>query len=160
MVGSQQRAATRWHVFPPFDVQAVERVRGNPQQQSQQGIGKQIKYVHRGRERHDRGPEKERRQSDMQIVRKAGIDGGCKDHPNKRQKIGEGNDAAFVVFLGPVLNQGVDGNDEESTCKTQCSQENEHLKKGQSVKGNGQSKHRHADGAKRDEAVLDLSRRE
>src|SRR5260370_39416685 len=58
-----------------------------------------------------------------------------------------------------MLNQGVDGNDKESTCKTECSQKEEHLKKGQSMEGNGQSKHRHANGAKRDEAVLNLSRR-
>src|SRR5260370_15019785 len=58
-----------------------------------------------------------------------------------------------------MLNQGVDGNDKESTCKTECSQKERHLKKGQSMEGNGQRNHRHANGAKRDEAVLNLSRR-
>ena len=104
VIGGQQRTATRRHVFPPLGVQAVERVGRNPQQQSQQGIGEQIEDIHRGRERHGCGPEEERRQSHMQIVRKSGINGGCADDPDKREKIGECNDAAFVVFLGPALN--------------------------------------------------------
>ncbi len=38
VIGGKQRSATRRHVFPPYDVQAVECVRGNPEKKSQQRI--------------------------------------------------------------------------------------------------------------------------
>ena len=95
----------------------------------------------------------------MQIVRRAGIDGRRGDHTDEGQKIGKRNDASFMVLFRAVLNQGVDRDNVESTRKTKCSQEEEHLKKTQTVKGDRKCKHRHADRAKRNEAVLDLSSR-
>src|SRR5262249_43192374 len=51
-------------------------------------------------------------------------------------------------------------NDKESAGKTKSCQKNQHLGEGQSVQRNSESEHGHANGAKRNEAVLNLSRRQ
>src|SRR5947209_3521 len=57
MVRGQQGSAARRHVLPPLDVQAIQRVRGNPQQQSQQRIRKQVQHISCRRQRAQRRPE-------------------------------------------------------------------------------------------------------
>ena len=45
VIRRKQRTAPRRHVFAPLDIQAIQRVRRDPEQQSKQGIGKQIDYI-------------------------------------------------------------------------------------------------------------------
>src|SRR5579859_614355 len=91
-------------------------------------------------------------------MRKSGIDCGSSDDSDKRQPVCKSDNASFFVFIGPMLDQRIDGNDEESTRKSERGQQQNHLKKCQSMQGYGKSKQRHADGSERNEAILDLPR--
>src|SRR5258708_28029227 len=90
----------------------------------------------------------------------AGIDGRRGGRSEEGDKIGERDDAAFMVLFRSVLNQGVDRDDEESAHKTKRAKKKQHLKKTQPLNRDGECEHRHANGAKRDKAIFDLSSRE
>src|SRR6267378_7148441 len=96
----------------------------------------------------------------MQIVGSARINGRRNDDTNEGQKIGKCDDAAFMVLFRSVLNQGVDRDNEQSAHKTKCSKQEQHLEKTQPVNRDGEREHRHSYGAKRDQAIFDLSSRE
>src|ERR1700687_202192 len=56
VVWSQKRATTRGYVLASLDVQAIQRVCGDPKQQTQQGIRKQVQDVPGGYQRSNRSP--------------------------------------------------------------------------------------------------------
>src|SRR4029077_8517501 len=109
-----------------------------------------------GPEGHDRGPNKERTESDMQVVSQSGIEGRRRDNAHEGEKIRESDHAAFVVFLWPVLDERIDGNNKEAAGKAERSEQDHYLNKGEPMRGDRQGKNRHANRAEWYQTVFNL----
>ncbi len=122
----QQCTALGGNIFAPLQMHSIKCVGREPQQQPQQRIGQQIQDVRRRRHRHQRGREKYRRWAEMPKVLEEVINAGCTSNTHKRKQVRRGDHAAFIFFVGPVLNQGVDGNGKEARRESQSGKQRQH----------------------------------
>jgi len=156
VIGHEQRTAVLRDVLGPLHVHPVDRVRGEPEEQAQEGVRHQHERVDRRDEREDRRPEEELGRCDVEVMRAARVDGGGHADPHERQERREGDDAPLLFLERSMLDQRVDRDDEESAGEPECRQQPEHRLEAQSVNRQGQAGGAHADGPQGNQAVLDL----
>ncbi len=139
VIRDEQGAAFRGNAFAPGDIQAIERVRSKPEQQTQHGIRQQIQHIGRRGERGQRGPQKNRGCSKPKRMRQHVIHAGRSADPHERKQIRRGDHSALLAFVRPVLDQRVDRHDEEAACESQPRQQHQHIRKRQAPRGQQQS---------------------
>ena len=157
VVRNEQRAASDGDVFSALNVDPVERVRCEPQQQPQERIWEQVQNIPRGGQRRSRSPEENCRRAQMRQMCRGIIDDRREPDSNERQQVCRADHAALFLLLGPMLNQGIDGNDEEAGSESERRQKQKHSQKGETMPRKEKSKNGHAHCAERNQAVFDLS---
>src|SRR5208337_141531 len=78
---------------------------------------------------------------------------------NKRKKVRCSNHPAFVLFVGAVLNQSIDGDSEETGREAKGGEQYQHMRERQISGGKQDSEQGHADGAERNQSVFDFAAR-
>src|SRR5690242_20608659 len=92
----------------------------------------------------------------MEILRKQGGNSGGESDADKREEVCGGDGSAFVLLLGPMLDEGVNGNDEKTAREAQGSQQNENLLESKIGQGQKRAEYRHPHRTEGNQAVLDV----
>jgi hypothetical protein len=157
MVGRQQRSAARGNVFLARQIEAVDRVCGDPQQQPQQGIGQEPQEICECPQRQNRGPEENVRRAQPQAVLEQVKRAGCAKDADERIEICGSQDAAAVLLFRAMLDQCTDRHDEEAAGETERGEEKEHCVEGKTGNCQQKAKQRDACRAEGNQAVLNFS---
>src|SRR6266516_6442214 len=160
MVGDEERAPLLGNIVAAFDAYPIERVRGEPEKQPQQGVGQQNDYEDRRNQSPGSACEKDSGRAEAEHSRHKVISPRSQKDSDKGKKIRSADDATLSIRARTMLDQGVDRYDEESGEEAQQRE----------VYGNGayretrplesRSQHRHADGTQGHEPVFNLVSRE
>src|SRR5262249_10445360 len=114
MIWSQQCPALDRNVFEAADVEAIQRVSGEPTHTAQTGMGQKIDGICASSESCHRGPQKNCRGAKMQIVRRRIVCARRHGNADEGEEIRCSDDSALLAFIGPMLDERVDRNDEEA----------------------------------------------
>src|SRR5262245_61216394 len=103
MVADQQRPAALWDVVAAVHLDAVERMRQHPYQQTKKGIRQQSRGVDGSRQGGDAADQKDHWWTEMHDSRKEIVNAGRRKNPRKRKPIRGGEHRALIAFRGTML---------------------------------------------------------
>src|SRR4029077_2417623 len=103
MIRGQERSAAGRNIFLALQIEAVDGVRGNPEEQAEQGIRQEPEDVREGRKRTHGCPEKESQRAVVEEGVGDVIDKGRRKNADKREKIRSRKNASTLLLLGTML---------------------------------------------------------
>ncbi|MCU0242930.1 MAG: hypothetical protein MUF51_10965 [Vicinamibacteria bacterium] len=160
VIAYEQRPALGRDVVAADDAHAVERVREQPEHEAQQSVGQERQGVDRRAECDDTRYQEHVLRREMRDRRGQVVEPGRRDKTHRREEVREGDHAALARLVGAMLDEGVDGHDEEAAEEAEQGEVRQHPRERQARRGERDREGSQAQRPEGDQAVLDLVARE
>jgi hypothetical protein len=147
MVRDQQRTALGRNMVTACQMDAIQGMGRDPQQEPQQGIGQQVEHIDCGQDGEQGNRKEDLRGAEVVIVLEDVIEAGRAPDADKREQIGGGDDPAFILFIGAVLNERVHRYGKETGGESEGREQPQNSGEGKVWSGEQDPEHGHADRA-------------
>ena len=157
MVADEERAALFRDVVAAIHPDAINRVREQPKNETQQGVGQEPHDVNGRGQSHERADEEHAARAQLKEGANDVIETRGQEYPDPREPTSRRQKGPFLLLGGPVLEDGGDRHDKEAAEEPERCEDGQELEKTQAGLPEPGCEDREAQRAQRHQAILDLA---